>query len=387
MRGSLAGMCLAVALAMAGCATPMAAPPSTSTTPDYSVLGPSKVSVTRLDLGSAGSVLGERFATVFYPIAPLGHFSGPRAQLCMRGFSYSQSETLPPSLRSVLPTTYDTTQRIPGVVVGCDGGGMPASRHHHPVLLFSHGFGGQRLYYSNLLAGIASWGYVVVSADYLERGLASQALKGAPSSTARRDRSIMLTSRRVVIEAAGDPTSPLYGTVDASKVAAAGHSMGGQTAFDSLSAPGIATAIGWAPVGPVGTPADKPTMIITATGDSAIPMATVDRTYNGLAAPKSRVEVTGLGHNSYTDICPGIRSGGGLINFAVANHFVSEHLAKLGINGCEKSDASAKRFWPIVQYYTVFQLRNVFAGTAGTKLVPRPAPHFFSLPVSVTQEQ
>ena len=390
MGRRLAVAAVAVGLVAAGCGGPTSTTSATSTTastPDYSSRGPSEVSVTTLALGSAGPVLGERSATVFYPIATRSQTGGPTAQVCLRGYSYTQSETLPASLRSVLPASYDTVQRIPGVEVGCDGGGLPASPRRHPVLLFSHGYGGQRLYYSNLLAGIASWGYVVVSADYLERGLASQALSGTPKFSPELDRSIMLASRRAVVDAAKDPTSPLYASVDASKVAAAGHSMGGQTAFDALSARGIATAIGWAPVGPASKPADKPTMIIAATGDSAITTAKVTRTYRSFAAPKSLIQVSGLGHNTYTDICVGIRGGGGLINFAVANHFVSKRLAKLGINGCESSDAPPKRFWPVVQYYTVFQLRNVFAGTATTTPVPRPASGFSRLTVSVTQER
>ena len=388
MRTRIAGVALAAALVMgAGCSSPSATPKSTASTPDYSASGPDAVSVTTLDLGSAGSVLGERKATVFYPWARAGSGGKPTAQICLKGFAYSQSETLPASLQSVLPAAYDTQQSIPGTSVGCDGGGLQATPHRLPVLLFSHGYGGERLYYSNLLAGIASWGFVVVSADYLERGLASQALKGTPRPSAAFDRSIMLSSLKAVTAAGDDPTSPLYRAVDPSRVAAAGHSMGGQTAFDALSAPGIATAIGWAPVGPAIRPANKPTMIIGTTGDSAVTEDRVTRTYRSLPAPKSLIEVSGLGHNTYTDICVGIRSGGGLINFAVANHFVSPQLAKLGINGCEKSNASPTSFWPVVQYYTVFQLKNVFAGHAGTTAVPVPERGFSKLKVRVTQSQ
>ena len=389
MKRKFLGGLLFGALTVSACSAPMTATTNTSSTPDYAKSGSNPVSVTRLDLGSAGNVLGERLATVFYPtsLGVSGKGDAPSAQICTKSFSYSQSETLPVSLRSVLPAAYDTHQSIPGTRVGCDGSGLGAVPHHFPVLLFSHGYGGERLYYSNLLAGIASWGFVVVSADYLERGLASQALKGTPPPTPSFDRSVMLSSLRAVVTAGADATSPLYRAVNPSKVAAAGHSMGGQTAFDALRAPGIATAIGWAPVGPVGTPSTKPTMIIGTTGDSAVTQAKVTATYQRFSAPKSLIEVVGLGHNSYTDICVGIRSGGGLINFAVANHFVSPRLAKLGINGCEKADASPVKLWPVVQYYTVFQLKNVFAGKASATPVPEPAPGFSPLTVHVTQQQ
>jgi len=40
-----------------------------------------------------------------------------------------------------------------------------------------------------------------------------------------------------------------------------------------------------------------------------------------------------------------------------------------------------------VQYYTVFQLKNVFAGKASATPVPEPAPGFSPLTVHVTQQQ
>mgnify|MGYP003331941357 CR=1 FL=1 len=47
-------------------------PTTTSSTPAYQKLGPHEVSVTTLDLGSAGNVLGERLATVYsWPIIHL----------------------------------------------------------------------------------------------------------------------------------------------------------------------------------------------------------------------------------------------------------------------------------------------------------------------------
>ena len=387
MRLRVAGALLLGAIATASCTSGGSTSLTTASTPDYSRSGPSHVSVTTLDLGSAGSVLGERLATVFYPTPVAPSSSTPTAKGCTRSFEYSQSETLPPSLRGVLPASYDTHQVIPRTTVRCDGVGVPATPRHFPVVLFSHGYGGERLYYSNLLAGIASWGYVVVSADYLERGLASQALKGTPAPSPALDRSIMLSSLRAVTRASRDSTSVLHNAVDPSRVAAAGHSAGGRTAFDALNDPRIVTAIGWAPVGPAGPPAKKPTMIIGTTGDSAVTQKRVTATYRSFPAPKSLIEVTGLGHNTYTDICPGIRAGGGLINFAVANHFISPGLAALGINGCQSKDAPSPKFWPVVQYYSVFQLRTVFSGAAASTAVPVPAHGFSPFTISVSQQR
>ena len=83
----------------------------------------------------------------------------------------------------------------------------------------------------------------------------------------------------------------------------------------------------------------------------------------------------------------GTTISGGLINFAVANHFTTPQLAALGINGCQASDLSPKRFWPVVQYYTVFQLKTALAGRSSSTVVPQPAPGAFpGVKVTVTQE-
>ena len=68
----------------------------------------------------------------------------------------------------------------------------------------------ERLYYSTLLTGIASWGYVVVSADYLERGLAAQTLGSKVTSTPAMDTTIMQSSLSAVEQASAAPTSVLH---------------------------------------------------------------------------------------------------------------------------------------------------------------------------------
>ena len=383
LRRTVGAVVMAVLLAGCSSSTNSARPPTTKNTPAYGQRGPDHVGVTTLDLGSAGPLFGERMATVFYPIEtkPCPGLCNAASRSSSPSFSYTQSQTLPTALQGVLPPQFNTTQVIDAWENVRSGTSRP-----YPVVLFSHGYGGERLYYSNLLAGIASWGYVVVSADYLERGLASQTIKNAPKPSPAIDQAVMFSSLAAAEKASADPASPLYGALDASKVAAVGHSAGGGTAFNALRSPKVATAIGWAPVPPSGKASRKPVMLIGAEGDIAVKPSSVKNTYGSFGGQKSLVEVSGEGHNTYTDICVGIRNGGGLINFAVANHFTSPRLAQLGINGCEAKDINPTRFWPIVQYYTVFQLKNVFAGHAGKNPVPNPAPGSFpGFKVSVTQ--
>jgi dienelactone hydrolase len=362
MTSARAAACsVVVALTLlAGCSSGS----SSASSPQYQRRGPDPVGVTALDLGSAGPEFGERLATVYYPADPSTVAGHPK-------FGYTEASTLPKSVQGIIPAKFNTTTTVDAYT------GAPASKSGpYPVVLFSHGYAGERLYYSTLLTGIAAWGYVVVSADYLERGLAAQVLGTKTKPTAALDSSIMQASLTAVERASSQVGSVLHGVADPHRVAAVGHSAGGQTAFDALAGPAVATAIGWAPVAPAGTPSDKPVMLIGAEGDQVVPPASVMRTYDSFRGPRTLVEISGAGHNTYTDICVGIRAGGGLISYAISQHLISPSLGRLGINGCQTSDIAPQRFWPIVQYYTVFQLKNQFGGSALTS-IPTPIPGQF----------
>ena len=150
----------ATALA-AGCSSSSG---STTTPPPYAHQGPDTVGVTTLQprLGRSGArrAHGHRLLPTGAPpdCPDIPGSPTPRRPRC------------PPRYQGILPARYDTTESIDAYV------GPPTStKGPFPIVLFSHGYGGERLYYSaHLLAGIASWGYVVVDADYLERGLAAR---------------------------------------------------------------------------------------------------------------------------------------------------------------------------------------------------------------------
>ena len=47
-----------------------------------------------------------------------------------------------------------------------------------------------------------------------------------------------------------------------------------------------------------------------------------------------------------------------MVEFASKNHLVSPQLLRLASNGCAKTDVAPAKFWPIVQHFTVAEIRN-----------------------------
>jgi dienelactone hydrolase len=342
---------LVAALVVTSCSSSGSGHPSAAVTtstidrsaePTYAKPGPYAVGYTTLQLP-------DRAVAVWYPADPTAVVGKSKA-------TYNQATPLPDNLKGIVPAKYNT-------VVTMDAYPAVAADTKHgpyPVVLFSHGAGGYRLVNSALDVGIASWGYVVVSVDYFERGLLAQVTNKTYPKDPTRDPRLMLASLDLVERASANAASLLSGIVDSRHVGAVGHSAGGGTAFDALNDPRVAVAIGWAPVAPTGPPAAKPTMIIGASGDIALTPARLTATYAGFPAPKRRIEIEAGGHNSFSDVCTVIRAGGGLIEFARRNHLVADNLLALGLNGCKSTDIAPAQFWPIVQHFTVAELRSVF---------------------------
>lgn len=309
-----------------------------SNVPAYAKSGPYKVGFTTLHLP-------DRVVLVWYPADRAATAGKPKA-------TYDQRTPLPDNLKGVVPDKYNA-------VVTMDAyADVPSAKSGpFPVLLFSHGLSAYPQVNSALTTGIASWGFVVVSADYFERGIRAQVANNT-TYDADRDQRIMFAGLDLVEKENGRRGSVLEGAVDGTRVATAGHSLGGQTAFNALHDPRVKVAIGWAPVKPSKPPANKPSLIIGASGDIIFTPAALTKTYNSFAAPKRLIEIDRAGHNSFTDACPVIRRGGGLIEFARQNHLVSEQLLQLGLNGCELKNLDAATFWPVVQHFTVAELRS-----------------------------
>jgi dienelactone hydrolase len=340
IRGAFALAVLAATLVLGACAST----PAETAPPVYTERGPNQVGVLTLDLS-------DRKVEVYYPAAADG--AQGRANDV-----YLQTEPVPPMLAGMLsriPESVDLKVTIPAFR------DAPATQgSSYPLVIFSHGAGGWRSGHGNLLAGIASWGFVVASVDFTEYGFASFASPGARDMNARRAASAAALDAALDLMAKANTEGPLKGLIDTSSIGAVGHSAGGGTMFAAIDNPRIDTVVGWAPVPPQGPGAQpKPTMIVAAEIDSGISVESLSAAYDKLSAPKRLVIVPRMGHNAFSDSCLSIQNGNDLISAVKQMGLpVPAGLLDLAQNGCRPGDLDTKTGWAIIQHVTVAHLRS-----------------------------
>ncbi|MEE3326553.1 MAG: hypothetical protein VX252_04420 [Myxococcota bacterium] len=242
---------------------------------------------------------------------------------------------------------------------------LPGSRSGpFPVIVFSHGSGGFRRAYSKHLAGIASYGFVVISIDHLEWGLLARLNLGPAEEDAREASELVLSALALLDTEYQDPDSLLEGAADTSQVATMGHSAGGFAAFafSGLDSPDVKTNIGYATV-PFQTLPEKPVLLLLGAEDYAITIADTLSAYESLVGEKRYVAVTAAGHNSFTDQCEIIFDGNDIIAAAqtIFGAAFPDSLADLARDGCLPENLAPSEFWRVAQHFTVAHLRQVFS--------------------------
>lgn len=315
--------------------------------------GPYDVGVTTLDLP-------DRQVEVFYPAAA-GSTDGRPLD------SYEQDDPIPPELAAALPPIppdVELTQEIPAVRDAPVSGDGP-----FPLVLFSHGASGWRGINSIPLSGLASWGMIVASTDYLEYGLVAQVtnVDGGEEPTeedrrARRAEGVRVAEQTIELMATEDatPGGRFEGAIDLDLVGGVGHSAGGGTMFGLLDDERVGVIVGWAPVPPQApVTSDTPTLIVAAAEDTAITEEQARESFGELRPPKRLVVVEGMGHNGFSDICLPVRSGNDLLGVAERIGLsIPERLLELGRNGCEPDSLDIETGWSITQHFTVAALRD-----------------------------
>ena len=341
------------ALALTACA-PMPPTPATGPNPNdaprageaaYAEPGPYEVGVTTIELS-------DRPMEVWYPVDPEDIGTGPRDEYFIRDFvSSSFNELIPPEVN---PPYVTNAVR-----------GVPASEEGpFPLVLFSHGFASYRVQSTELTTHLASWGFVVISPDYLERGLKS--VLGEAPAVRRADTDVATEAIEAARSATTTPGGALEGRIDGSTVFPIGHSAGGGTTLRLLSRPDVVSGIPLAAGLSFNQledaaellPPGKAVTWIAAPRDAVVAIANVRQGFTYTAGERRLVELGGSGHvNAFSDICE-IGDGGAVEIARAAGIPVPESLLALGNDGCRVPPfKDSAEVWPELHHFATAELR------------------------------
>jgi dienelactone hydrolase len=350
-RGVLA---LVVALAMSAGACVLERPPDQPVSgaafehPVYATSGPFEVGVTTLQLD-------DRSVEVWYPTTASATRGVEREPYFIRDFTSDTVQSLiPPEINPAFETEAHRDVR-------------PARGRERPLVLFSHGALSYRLQSTFLTTHLASWGFVVASPDFLERGL--QTFLGPPPATPKSNVQVLEeTVERLAAETAR-PGGLLHRVVDVDTVLPVGHSAGGGASSQLVASdPEIAA---WSSLASgAGGPATPGSAGLWMAGenDGIASLASIRSAYEAAPGPKRLVVISGAGHNNaFSDICEIGADGGGVIGLAIeAGLPVPDSLARLGQDGCLEPNAASETVWPVVRHFVTAHLRF----QAGVSTIP-----------------
>ncbi|MEI2816238.1 MAG: hypothetical protein V9E99_07255 [Microthrixaceae bacterium] len=320
----------------------------------YTERGPYDVGVLTVEIQRG------RKMEVWYPAVPQGA-SAPKETYFIRDF-------LAPGFAALLRPDVNppfSTDAIRGAApAAAPGAGFP-------LVLFSHGAMSFRLQSTFLTTHLASWGFVVMSPDYFERGL--QSLGGTPPALPRTASQVTDLAMTAMTDLS--TTGSLADRVDLSRLFPIGHSAGGFQSTDladrrvdvsswiamSAGAPLSPTLLNPFPQVPAAmTDPDAAAMWITGRDDEVALLATVRDAYRYTAGERKLVVVPRAGHNNaMTDICEIGREDGGLIGIARSGGLpVPDAVAILAEDGCDSPpNFLGPEVWPVVRHFVTAELR------------------------------
>jgi len=188
-----------------------------------------------------------------------------------------------------------------------------------PLVVYSHGSGGQRYVSAYLTEALAARGFVVVAADHTGNTAVDEFTK----TTYSRKKMVPLRPIDIRAEidamaaASADPASPFATAIDTSRVGLVGHSAGGTgvlltaSGHDGVAAdPRVSAVVGigtW--VDPVSNAElariTTPVMLISGTFDTTTPIRTqTQRAWKRVPGnPLYRIDLRRAGHQSFSDVC------------------------------------------------------------------------------------
>ncbi len=316
---------------------------SSTQTAQYRDAGPWAAGVTTLSLG-------DRSVEVWYP-------ADPASVEGREPYSYFIRDALPEALDLILPAEINppfVTDAYRDVSASTDG--------PFPLVIFAHGFASYRNQSTFLTTHLASWGFVVMSVDYLERGLGS-VLGEQPENSIDDD---ALTRMVVALGAAENDAEGglLEGRISTERIAITGHSAGGGTSIRFGGEPDVVTYIplsaGISADSMITLP-DKPSLWLTGDIDAVAELEGVERAFGEASPPARLVVIDDVGHLGPSDICAIGESGGGVVQIALdAGLSVPDNLVRLGTDGCQADALPPEEGWPPVRHFVTAQLRWAF---------------------------
>ena len=317
--------------------------------PAYAELGPNQVGSRTIALDDGRRVV------VWYPAA------GSAADTPTETFDIAS--LLSPELQAKIEADLRPQYEI-DAHVGAD----PATDGPYPVVLFSHGYAGFPEQSADLVTHLASWGFVVIAPDHVERSLSGLLGTAAQGVEKREDPEVLSASLDAAIADATSEDSQLHELMDLDKVAVAGHSAGASAAYLTASSEDrvkafIAYSVGTGRPGEDGKAAERPVpdvpgMVMLGTADGIIEPEQSVEVYDGMQPPKYLVEIEGAGHLVFSDICLIGRDQGGLVQLTKdAGLDLGDDLLRLASDGCEPDKTDPADAFAAIDHFSVAFLR------------------------------
>ncbi|MFT7475465.1 MAG: putative dienelactone hydrolase [Verrucomicrobiales bacterium] len=243
-----------------------------------------------------------------------------------------------------------------------------------PLIVYSHGTGGQRFIHSNYVETLASHGYVVVSADHMGDTLV-ESLTGAAGDIISSIRARPDDIRNVLDAVLGtldetEASRALETAISNEPVVMTGHSLGGFTsyavvggietdAFTVESDDRIGAVITLAPFATLDVLPDEtlaninvPQLIIVGSDDKTTPIdPNVERPWAlSPGSPAYRVELAAGEHLTFTDMCDYVTF---LPELGTVPDFIVSELDTRSALGCSPDDMAIERAQDLTNTFAV----------------------------------
>jgi len=294
-------------------------------------------------VGARTVSIGRLTAEVWYP-ATRGSQEGLDRAV------YDIREALPPSQRELIPDADNPWQQ-------CDcyrDLPLDTERGPYPVVVFVHGTAAFRTQSLQETTHWASRGFVVVAADHPGLMLGDMLSLLCPDSASGQQN---LTGDMDAILTALDPPTGelafLAGAIDTERVAAIGHSAGGNAVAGFSGKPGVRVVIPFSAGTAVqASPSLEQTLFVSGMSDAIAKFDSVVTGYDGSPAPKRLVGIRSAGHLVVSDLCALRNSAGRNMLEVAQDHGVCGTGLAGGLFDCDPGYIDGETGWAIVEYAT-----------------------------------